>query len=457
MFNFNTHRPVINPKEYSALKIIGNALLSRSYNPFGIANVFEEVMDNQMPTYSNIKMVVGNFDLVYAIHSAAATVCDAIEALRQEQEARVPPPRVIVFSSLPYDPVFFRNSESAPKDLWRTPRSLVALPHVAAYPSVDKTLKMSSPLSILSCLLQLFWMWLDTHFAEKAWKIAGKRNDSRRAKRNLPPVHCGNKYYWQNYPVLSMGGITPFNTRGEYIADNVTVVGSLKSNAPVNITRLDDWMCRSSAGKKVIYACFGTGTKLSEEEITNLARMVLALEGTQYRVLLALRKEEHDRYQHTFDKVIGSKPTFQADGVVEYGRGVFRIDADVPQESLLQSGRVVLFVSHMGFGGYTEAINGGVRMVSYPSGCDQWYNAQRAVEAGVAVQANPKMKGLDSTVIDMLDNDTFKTRSMQLASEANLFASDEIILEHADEVAGSVDTYDSETASTCSSDNPFDW
>ena len=66
-------------------------------------------------------------------------------------------------------------------------------------------------------------------------------------KRN---VHCGNKYYWQKYPVLSMGGVTPFITPGEFIADNVTVVGSLKSKAPVDISRLDDWMERSNASEK---------------------------------------------------------------------------------------------------------------------------------------------------------------------------------------------------------------
>ncbi len=300
-------------------------------------------------------MVVGNFDLVYAIHSGAATACDAIEA--RQREGAVDLPRVIIFSTLPYDPVFFRDSEDVPQNLWRTPRSLVAFPHVATYASAHKTRSIFIPVSILSFLVRLFWMWLDTHFAEKAWKTAGKRNDLRRAERHLPPVHCGNKYYWQNYPVLSMGGIHPFTTKGTYIADNVTVIGSLKSNAPADITRLDDWIDRSNAGQNVIYACSGTGTLLSEEEISNLAKMVIAL--TQYRVLFAVRKEEQDRYRQTFDKVLGSKPTFEADGVAEYRNGVFRIDADVPQESLLQSGRVVLFVTHMGFGGYTEAVNGG--------------------------------------------------------------------------------------------------
>lgn len=46
---------VINPDEYSALQIIGSALLNSGYNPFGIANLIEEVMDDQIPTYNNIK------------------------------------------------------------------------------------------------------------------------------------------------------------------------------------------------------------------------------------------------------------------------------------------------------------------------------------------------------------------------------------------------------------------
>jgi UDP:flavonoid glycosyltransferase YjiC (YdhE family) len=195
-----------------------------------------------------------------------------------------------------------------------------------------------------------------------------------------------------------MGGLGPFITKGTEIADNVTVIGSLKSNAPVDISRLDDWMSRSGASDNIIYVCFGTGTMLQSDEVTNLAKMVLALEG-KYRILFALRQDEQERYQHIFDNVFGTKPTLQSDGVVEYKNGKFRIDSDVPQESLLQSGKVKLFISHMGFGGYTEAINGGVPIVAYPSGCDQWYNAKRAVEAGVAVPAYPKMKGLAATVM----------------------------------------------------------
>ncbi len=95
-------------------------------------------------------------------------------------------------------------------------------------------------------------------------------------------------------------------------------------------------------------------------------------------------------------------------------------------------------------------------MIAYPSGCDQWYNAQRAIEAGIAVKANHKMEGLESTVIDMLKNDTIKARSIQLASEVNIYATDEIILEQADEVAGSGDSETASMSSTCD-ESTFNW
>ena len=248
----------------------------------------------------------------------------------------------------------------------------------------------------------------------------------------------------------------PFVTKGTEIAENVTVVGSLKSKAQVDKSRLDDWMTRSGASDNIIYVCFGTGTMLQSDEVTNLAKMVLALQG-KYHILFALRKDEQERYQHIFDNVFGTKPTFQTgDGVVEYNNGKFRIDSDVPQESLLQSGKVKLFISHMGFGGYTEAINGGVPIVAYPSGCDQWYNAKRAVEAGVALAAHPKMKGLAATVMDVLEDDSFKARAEQLASEAKLFPTDEIILEHANDVLLTCDS-ETESCSTCDNPDPFSW
>lgn len=431
-------RSVINPQQYSPLKIIFNSVFNRKYSPFGIAQDFEQLMDDQIDTYDNLKQILPNYDLVYAIHTAAGTVCDAIESLQQDQVEMVPP--CIIFSSLPY------NSGFIYKGLVRVPRSIVALPHVATYSSPSKAWHESFfPVALISYLIQLFWMCLDTYHAERAWKLAGKRTDERRASRGLPPVYDAMRYYWINYPVLSLGGTKPFIAEGDYIADNATVVGSIQSTETSDLKRLDDWFNRAAVSK-IVYASFGTGTQLSIEEATNLAKLALSLENTEYHLLLSLSKGLQERLQHVFNKAFGSKPTMSGDGFSEYKN--FRIDNDVPQENLLLSKmqknkvQVDVFVSHMGFGGYTEAVYGGVPFVAYPAGCDQWYNTERAVEAGVAVKAQPKMKNLDVAVRSVINNESTRKRSQQLASNAVYLDSNRIILNMLNEIC------DGETADT---------
>ena len=274
-------------------------------------------------------------------------------------------------------------------------------------------------------LIQLFWMWLDTYHAERAWKRAGKRNDKRRAERGLPPVYEGNRYYWRSYPVLSLGGIEPYVADDHVIADNVTVVGSIKSTATSDLNRLLD--------RKIIYASFGTGTQLSVTEASNLAKLALSLEGTRYSLLLSLQKNEQERLRHVFDKVMGSKAKV-GNGFLEYHGGKFRIDNDVPQENLLLSNKVEVFVSHMGMGAFIEGVSGGVRFVSYPAGCDQWFNQERVNDAGIALRANPQLQDLDVTVFEAIGNESMKKRSRQLALKAANFDSTRVILAQADAV-----------------------
>ena len=102
-------------------------------------------MDDQVGTYDTLKSIIPDYELVYAVHSCAATVCDAIESLEQDSPSLNVPP-CIVFSSLPYEHSFIY------KGLWRMPRSLVALPHVARYSSpskVRRSPKESTRLSII--------------------------------------------------------------------------------------------------------------------------------------------------------------------------------------------------------------------------------------------------------------------------------------------------------------------
>ena len=288
----------------------------------------------------------------------------------------------------------------------------------------------STTAEILSNLIQLFWMLLDTYLTERAWKIAAKQNDARRATRGLPPVYDGFRYYWMNYPVLSLGGKKPYITDEGSISDNATVVGSIQSTELSDLNRLKDWFNRGTSDTSIIYAGFGTGTQLSEEESQNLALLALSCHDTKYHLLVSLQKVDQDRLRDVFDLILGEPTKADSnDGVLEYIDGLLRIDSDVPQESLLACNKVSIFISHMGFGGFTEAVRGGVPMISYPAGCDQWFNAQRAVEAGIAVKANKNMKGLTETVFKAINDTSLRKQSEVFGLDEAKNDSNKIILD----------------------------
>jgi len=139
---------------------------------------------------------------------------------------------------------------------------------------------------------------------------------------------------------------------GDIIADNATVVGSIRSTETSDLKRLYDWLIRTRVDK-VVYASFGTGTQLSEEEVSNLAKLALSLKDTRYSLLLGLQKSEQGRLRHVFDRILGPVDRVGL-GFCEYLSGKFRIDDNVPQENLLLSKKVDLFISHLGFGGFIE-------------------------------------------------------------------------------------------------------
>ena len=437
-------RQVVDPQEYSPSQIIKETLFNKDYNPFGLPNMLENMMDDQVDTFEKIKELLPMYDLVYAVHSVAPTVIDAAETLEQEGLESVP--RCVLFSSLPYEPSFCY------KWLWNQARSLPALPHVATYSSPNQIRKICSVPGLLSYLVQLFWMLLDTYLAERAWKMAARRNDNRRATRGLSPVYDGFRYYWMKYPVLSLGGMKPYITDEDYISNSTTVVGSIQSAELSDLNRLKDWFARENFDSSIIYAGFGTGTQLSEEESRNLALLALSCDGTKYHLLLSLQKVDQVRLRDVFDQVLG-KPTMndEDDGVLEYMNGLLRIDCDVPQENLLASKKVSMFISHMGFGGFTEAVRGGVPMVSYPAGCDQWFNAERAVEAGIAVKANKRMKELTETVFNAIDDTSLGKQSKKLALDAAKNDSNMVILNMVAQELGLEDDDSGHTTSTSSS------
>jgi hypothetical protein len=136
------------------------------------------------------------------------------------------------------------------------------------------------------------------------------------------------------------------------------------------------------------------------------------------------------------DKAVGSPPTFESVTHLEYLNGRLRIQAnDVPQAALLKSGRVKVFISHMGMGGFVEGVQGGVPYVAYPSGCDEWFNAQRAVDAGIAVQAPFGMDGLGSIVEKVLRDNNMQSLACSASKALEDVHGEERALELVEKVA----------------------
>lgn len=408
-------RPVVDPQSYSAL-------FNGIRHPLPLAEAVEKMFDNQEEMYQNLTKIIGQYDLVFAIHSTAATVCDAVESLAATTGNQVP---CIIFSSMPYESSWF-NAGKDPH-AWAMPRTVVTLPHVATYPP-PRT--VTNPVALL---IQLFWMALDSFIVDWAWKRAYKYGNARRARRGLPPVN-GYRSYLQKYPVLTFGGTHPYISQGEEIADNVTCIGSTDSersdvelfleikNTGASFSKWfyqDDIENTSMNDRKIILAAFGTGTMLNDKEVANVVRMAKSHQlNSTHRVLFALRTEEQKRLRSAIDSALSSSPTDSGDDYLEYFNGDLRIQSSIPQVAVLESGKVSVFLSHMGFGGFSEGVRAAVPFVVYPSGCDQWYNAVRAVEAGIAVRSGTNMTHVESAVLEVINSDEINKESKRIAEEA---------------------------------------
>jgi len=348
-------------------------------------------MDSQEGMFQPICDLVSKeyYDLVIPIHSIANTVCDAVEAAVGNSIS------VMIFSSLPYDPAIFLGERKA----WNIPRSLTIFPHVAAYSS-------KPPRNPFCYLVQLFWKILDSWLSARMWAHCGIANNQRRAKRGLGPIADGWRGYVQQYPVLTFGGTPPFLDNDIPVASNVLAVGALHVSTLEIRGDLKTWL--EGAKNGIVYVGFGTGVTLSSEEASNITGDLLynlCLEPDGPHVLWALRTSERKRLRPVIDTIMCSEPSLASNGHLEYLGGRLRIQGDVPQSALLSSGRCRLFVSHMGMGSFAEGVQGAVPFIAYPSGADQWANAQRAVEAGVAIKAPYRMTGIGDLVCCALRND----------------------------------------------------
>ena len=365
-------------------------------NPFPFAEGVNNIFDEQDGMYESLKHLIRseNYDCIITIHSACVTVVDVLESLQLHEQLNVPP--LMILSSLPYDPSIQTDEWAA----WKETRTITAFPHVCIYPS--------RPSSLLQWISMRFWQAFDTFLVTRAWKKSTPRTNQRRAARGLPPVSSPWTSYLRRFPTICFGGVTPF---GEYhLPSNVTCIGSLDvppEKSGVISQELHFWLnddCSNNDNRVesnscdggVIYIGFGTGTTLSDEEAIAFSGGLLKFFEEEWtttklatsdskacpKILFALRSSEIERLEPIISHYLDRRPTFQTKNRVDYGPSL-RIEADLPQELLLKQPQVSLFISHMGMGGFTEGIAGAKPFLCYPSGLDQYFNTQRAVEAGI--------------------------------------------------------------------------
>lgn len=368
-------------------------------NPFVLPMAVENLWDQQEGMYEPLRdeLRTGQYDLVFAMHSTINVVADAAESVAKEGGPSTP---VAIFSSLPYEPAMYLPGTEG----WDMPRCLTTFPHVSTY--------SSTPKNLWDRLVQTAWRAIDMVLTNYSFEIeAAAYNNARRARRGLPPMAGAWKGYVKNYPTISFGGVFPFLDAQSTIAEQVTVVGSLEAPTVEPEGDLEEWIEAAEDG--FVYASFGTGTELSADEAAALIKGLAATKSLPS--LVALRSTQQRIFRDVWSEALGAEPTAESSTHLEYLGGRIRIQADVPQAAVLASGKAKVFVSHMGMGGFVESVKGGVPIICYPSGCDQYFNAQRAVDAGMAVIAPMGLGNLDQLIKQVLADAEIQFKAREAA------------------------------------------
>lgn len=395
---------------------ITNALSYRTFfrairNPFPEAIAINHIITAEHEgLFEPLRDLIGSgqYDVVIPMHSVSAVVCDAFESLKTDS-------KLLIFSSMPYDPATYLPA----KETWHLPRSLPSFPHVSTYSSKPSK-------NIFVYWKHQFWKWLDTWMTQRAWKKAQGIVNTCRQRRGLEPISYGYIGYQRKYPSLVIGGIFLFIDESFPISPSVTVVGTLDDAHDRRIPvegELQEWLSRAESG--IVYIGFGTGTKLNEEEISQATGHLLQTlrNGMEHppHLLFALRASEQKRLRKAIDQAFDSTPSSESDQHLEYMDGLFRIQDSVPQATLLNSGKVLVFVSHMGMGGFTEGSQAGVPFVCCPSGCDQYFNTARAIDAGIGVEVGRDFEDLGACVLDTLQNKSRQDRAKHISLKLHEF------------------------------------
>lgn len=168
---------------------------------------------------------------------------------------------------------------------------------------------------------------------------------------------------WEGHPIIvgtSFGIELP-----RPLPAHIHMVGPIfsKTMQPLSDS-LRDWL-EADSETLVIYMAFGTLVTLNAWQAREL---VEGLTASGIKVLWSLPESQRSLLPKVPDS--------------------FRIEAFVPQQSVLAHPRVMAFVSHCGMNGINEALYYGKPILALPFFGDQHYNAARLVDLGVALKLN---------------------------------------------------------------------
>ncbi|BFI28137.1 protein MpUGT6 [Marchantia polymorpha subsp. ruderalis] len=128
----------------------------------------------------------------------------------------------------------------------------------------------------------------------------------------------------------------------------------------------------SRPARSVVYICFGSLTRFSPVQMSELA---LALDASDQSFLWALSRGVSDEAFSNLEELL--PPNFRAR---TSGRGMI-VDGWVPQQQILAHPSIGGFVTHRGWNSVLESILSGVPMIAWPQmNNDQFINCQHLVD-----------------------------------------------------------------------------
>lgn len=178
---------------------------------------------------------------------------------------------------------------------------------------------------------------------------------------------------------------------------NVHMVGPIFSRTmPPLDDSLREWLESSLDSTAIVYMAFGTLATLSFRQAKVL---VEGLAKADIKVLWALPEKQR-----------ASIPSLPPS---------FRVESFVPQRALLAHAKISAFVSHCGMNSINEALYWGKPILALPFFGDQYDNAARLVELGVALRLDKdKLSGAEvcKKINQILHGQPFRNNASQISS-----------------------------------------